>query len=76
MQPSAVLVPPKPRRLDIILLGVVWTENGGKLNMAITVPSIVEGADPLQFGVRGLNIRPDGIDLGELKVFLAETIRF
>ena len=65
-----------PAGLDIILLGIVWTENGGKMNMAITVPSIVEGGDPLQFGVRGLNIRPDGIDLGELKIFLAETIRF
>ena len=65
-----------PEGLDIILLGVVWTPEGGKMNMAITVPSIVDGGDPLQFGVRGLNVRPDGVDLGELKVFLAETIRF
>ena len=65
-----------PEGLDLILLGIVWTPEGGKMNMAITVPSIVEGGDPLQFGVRGLNIRPDGVDLGELKVFLAETIKF
>ena len=65
-----------PEGLDLILLGIVWTPEGGRMNMAITVPSIVEGGDPLQFGVRGLNIRPDGVDLGELKVFLAETIKF
>ena len=65
-----------PEGMDLILLGIVWTEAGAKMNMSLTVPSIVEGGDPLQFGIRGLNLRSDGIDLGELKIFLANSIRF
>ena len=64
-----------PDGMDIIVVGMSFNTAGGQMNMLLRVPAFAEG-EYLTFGIRGLNIRPDGIDLGQLKLFLGETIQF
>jgi hypothetical protein len=62
-----------PEGLDLILLGLSFNNERAQMNISVSIPTGTEGQN-VYFGARGLDIRPDGIDLGELKLFLAQDI--
>ncbi len=59
---------------DILLVGLVFDKDGARMQMAMNIET--HTAQSLKFGATGVEIRPYGMNLGELRLFLAENLDF
>ena len=59
-----------PDSSDIVVTDLYFTQDSAAMDVLIIIPDFQGGY--LRFGASGIRIRPDGIDLGKMLVFLAE----
>jgi hypothetical protein len=63
-----------PGGSDFIFLGLTFTPEGATANAMIIID--IGTQNYLKFGISGLKIRPDGMNMESLKVFLADDFSF
>lgn len=62
-----------PEGADFIFLGFTFTNEGTVANAMLTFK--LEEDSYLKFGLEGLNVRPDGINMEQLSLYLAQDFR-
>ena len=62
-----------PEGADFIFIGFTFTNKGAVANAMLTFK--IEEDSYLKFGLDGLNIRPDGINMEALSLYLAQDFR-
>lgn len=59
-----------PEGFDFILLGIKFGPNTARLTAMVTLK--LPGENYMKFGLTGVNIRPDGFNMDEIKIYLAD----